>query len=97
VIYQVLLNIVGMVIIILLLLFMQRRFVSFSKRVFTGLGLGIVFGLLLQFMYGSGSEVVKLSVDWFNIMGNGYIKLLQMVVMPLVFISILSAFTKATL
>lgn len=96
-IYQVLLNIVGMVIIILLLLFMQRRFVSFSKRVFTGLGLGIVFGLLLQFMYGSGSEVVKLSVDWFNIMGNGYIKLLQMVVMPLVFISILSAFTKATL
>ncbi len=70
---------------------------SFSKRVFTGLGLGIVFGLLLQFMYGSGSEVVRLSVDWFNIMGNGYIKLLQMVVMPLVFISILSAFTKATL
>ena len=96
-IYQVLLNIVGMVIIILLLLFMQRRFVSFSKRVFTGLGLGIVFGLMLQFMYGSGSEVVKSSVDWFNIMGNGYIKLLQMVVMPLVFISILSAFTKATL
>lgn len=59
--------------------------------------MGIVFGLLLQFVYGSGSEVIKLSVDWFNIAGNGYIKLLQMVVMPLVFISILSAFTKATL
>ncbi|WP_103108003.1 L-cystine transporter [Brevibacillus reuszeri] len=86
-----------MAVIILILLYMQRKFVSFSKRVFTGLGLGIVFGLLLQFMYGSGSEVVRLSVDWFNIMGNGYIKLLQMVVMPLVFISILSAFTKATL
>ncbi|MFP3390755.1 L-cystine transporter [Brevibacillus sp. SIMBA_040] len=86
-----------MAVIILILLYMQRKFVSFSKRVFTGLGLGIVFGLLLQFMYGSGSEVVKLSVDWFNIVGNGYIKLLQMVVMPLVFISILSAFTKATL
>lgn len=96
-IYQVLLNLLGMAVIILILLYMQRKFVSFSKRVFTGLGLGIVFGLLLQFMYGSGSEVVRLSVDWFNIMGNGYIKLLQMVVMPLVFISILSAFTKATL
>lgn len=96
-IYQVLLNLLGMAVIILILLYMQRKFVSFSKRVFAGLGLGIVFGLLLQFMYGAGSEVVRLSVDWFNIMGNGYIKLLQMVVMPLVFISILSAFTKATL
>lgn len=94
---QVLLNILGMVTIISVLFYMQKKFVSFSKRVFTGLGLGIVFGLLLQFVYGSGSEVIKLSVDWFNIAGNGYIKLLQMVVMPLVFISILSAFTKATL
>ncbi|MDF2679565.1 MAG: sodium:dicarboxylate symporter [Brevibacillus sp.] len=95
--FQVLLNILGMLVILSILLYMQKKFVSFSKRVFTGLGLGIVFGLLLQFVYGSGAEVIKLSVDWFNIAGNGYIKLLQMVVMPLVFISILSAFTKATL
>lgn len=94
---QVLLNILGMLIILFILYSMQKRFVSFTKRVFAALGLGILFGLLLQFVYGSGSEVIKLSVDWFNIAGNGYIKLLQMVVMPLVFISILSAFTKATL
>jgi L-cystine uptake protein TcyP (sodium:dicarboxylate symporter family) len=30
-------------------------------------------------------------MQWFNIVGNGYVKLLQMVVMPLVFISILGA------
>lgn len=66
---QVLLNILGMVTIISVLFYMQKKFVSFSKRVFTGLGLGIVFGLLLQFVYGSGSEVIKLSVDWFNIAG----------------------------
>ncbi|MED1873423.1 L-cystine transporter [Brevibacillus borstelensis] len=94
---QVLLNILGMLIILFILYSMQKRFASFTKRVFAALGLGILFGLLLQFVYGSGSEVIKLSVDWFNIAGNGYIKLLQMVVMPLVFISILSAFTKATL
>ncbi|HEE5816795.1 TPA: L-cystine transporter, partial [Acinetobacter baumannii] len=31
---------------------------------------------------------------WFNIVGNGYVKLLQMVVMPLVFVSILGAVAK---
>ncbi|RJS62675.1 L-cystine transporter [Bacillus sp. PK3_68] len=74
---------------------MQKKFVSFSKRVFLGLGVGIVFGLALQFIYGPESEVVTQSIAWFNLAGNGYIKLLQMVVMPLVFVSILSAFTKA--
>ena len=29
---------------------MQRKRVSFSKRVFTGLGLGIVYGLILNFL-----------------------------------------------
>ncbi len=33
-------------------------------------------------------------MQWFNIVGNGYVKLLQMVVMPLVFISILGAVAK---
>ncbi len=33
----------------------------------------------------------KDSVQWFNIVGNGYVQLLQMIVMPLVFASILSA------
>ncbi|KQD23317.1 L-cystine transporter tcyP [Acinetobacter baumannii] len=32
--------------------------------------------------------------SWFNIVGNGYVKLLQMVVMPLVFVSILGAVAK---
>lgn len=60
---QVLLNILGMLIILFILYSMQKRFVSFTKRVFAALGLGILFGLLLQFVYGSGSEVIKLSVD----------------------------------
>lgn len=37
------------------------------------------------------------TADWFNIAGGGYVKLLQMIVMPLVFISILGAFTKLKL
>ncbi|MEH7664721.1 L-cystine transporter [Bacillus velezensis] len=76
---------------------MQKKHVSFSKRVFTALGLGIVFGFALQLIYGPASHVVAQTADWFNIAGGGYVKLLQMIVMPLVFISILGAFTKLKL
>nr|WGD83438.1 cation:dicarboxylase symporter family transporter [Bacillus subtilis] len=74
---------------------MQKNHVSFSKRVFTALGLGIVFGFALQLIYGPTSNIVIQTADWFNIAGGGYVKLLQMVVMPLVFISILGSLYKA--
>ncbi|MFJ5770694.1 L-cystine transporter [Psychrobacillus sp. NPDC093180] len=76
---------------------MQKKHVSFSKRVFTALGLGIALGLALNFIYGATSEVLADSVQWYNLIGTGYVKLLQMIVMPLVFISILGAFTKITI
>ncbi|WP_082713519.1 L-cystine transporter [Sporosarcina koreensis] len=76
---------------------MHRKKVSFSKRVFSGLGLGILFGFILNIAYGADSEVLAESVSWFNIVGTGYVKLLQMIVVPLVFISILGAFTKVTI
>ncbi|WP_243290375.1 L-cystine transporter [Bacillus sp. FJAT-47783] len=93
----VLVNIAIMLLIVLGLFYMQKKHVSFSKRVFTALGIGIIFGIVLQFVYGSASETVSQSVEWFNIIGSGYIKFLQMIVMPLVFISILSAFTKLSI
>jgi uncharacterized protein len=79
------------------LFMMQKKHVSFSKRVFTALGLGIIFGFIIHLIYGTTHEVTTGSIDWFNIVGNGYVKLLQMVVMPLVFISIVAAFTKLKL
>lgn len=90
-------NLAIMLFLIIGFVFLQKKHVSFSKRVFLALGVGIVFGLVLQFIYGPTSKVVAQSVDWFNIVGVGYVKLLQMVVMPLVFISILSAFTRLKL
>lgn len=91
------LNIVGLLVLIGVLYMMHSKKVSFSKRVFTGLGLGIAYGLILQLSYGPTSEVLIASVPWFNLVGVGYVKLLQMIVMPLVFISILAAFTKITI
>ncbi|WP_198769279.1 L-cystine transporter [Fictibacillus halophilus] len=86
-----------MLILLGVLYYMQKKHVSFSKRVFTGLGLGILFGLGLQYGYGADSEVAAKSTDWFNLVGGGYVTFLKMIVVPLVFISILSAFTRLNL
>ncbi|KKK38874.1 sodium:dicarboxylate symporter [Mesobacillus campisalis] len=79
------------------LFFMQKKHVSFSKRVFTALGMGIVLGYLIHLLYGIDSEITTTTMDWYSIFGTGYVRLLQMVVMPLVFISIVGAFTKMKL
>lgn len=95
--FLLLLNIAGLLLLVGILYTMNRKKVSFSKRVFTGLGLGIAYGLILHFAYGTESTVLAESMPWFNLIGTGYVKLLQMIVMPLVFISILGAFTKITI
>lgn len=93
-IFLTILNVVILIGLISLLVVMNKKKVPFSKRVFTGLGLGILYGLALHFTYGATSDILVQSTDWFNIIGSGYVKLLQMVAMPLVFISIVAAFTK---
>ncbi|MEH6948474.1 L-cystine transporter [Bacillus sp. JJ634] len=93
----VLLNVAIMLILILVLFVMQRKHISFTKRVFTGLGIGVIYGFILQYFTEPDSEAMLTTVDWFNLVGSGYVKFLQMIVMPLVFISILSAFTKLKL
>jgi len=97
---ETLLIIINIAIFLLLIFFlfrMQKKHISFSKRVFTALGIGIVFGLAMHLIYGTDSDITKGSLDWLNIVGSGYISLLKMIVMPLVFISIVSAFTKLKL
>ncbi|KEZ48306.1 L-cystine transporter [Metabacillus indicus] len=95
--FLLIVNIAVLLGLIFLLFYMQKKHVSFSKRVFAALGLGIVLGFALQFIYGPENEVLLESIGWYSIVGSGYVKLLQMIVMPLVFISILSAFTKLKL
>ncbi|MFP7493847.1 L-cystine transporter [Terribacillus saccharophilus] len=87
-------NIIVLLALLALLFYMQKKHVSFSKRVLTGLGLGIVFGVALQLIYDPTSDTITMTNDWFGLVGSGYVKLLQMIVMPLVFISIVAAFTR---
>lgn len=85
------LNLAAFVALLLLLSRLGRDSWSLSKKVLVGLVIGVLFGLALQTIYGAQSEVLKTSISWFNIVDNGYVQLLQMIVMPLVFASILSA------
>ncbi|KRG11007.1 L-cystine transporter [Staphylococcus sp. NAM3COL9] len=88
------LNIVIFMAFLIGLYVMAKRHVSFPKRVFSALGVGIIYGIFIHLIYGVDSTITKQTTDWFSIVGDGYIALLQMIVMPLIFISIVSAFTK---
>ncbi|HAR5102411.1 TPA: L-cystine transporter [Staphylococcus aureus] len=92
--FLTLINIIVLVIFIVILHMMARKHISFAKRVFTALRIGIIFGVLLHLIYGTHSNIITSTSDWFNIVGQGYVALLQMIVMPLIFISIVAAFTK---
>lgn len=84
-------NVVVFAALLLLLAQARHKQWSLAKKVLVGLGLGVAFGLALQAIYGADNPVLKESIQWFNVVGNGYVQLLQMIVMPLVFASILSA------
>ncbi|WP_019671994.1 cation:dicarboxylate symporter family transporter [Psychrobacter lutiphocae] len=68
----------------------HRNSNSLSHSVFLGLFLGVAYGLVLS--------VLQINIDeflpWVNIVGNGYVNLLKMIAMPLVFISILAAIAR---
>lgn len=90
-IIYIVVNIAVLAAIIGVLIYMQLKHISFTKRVFTGLGLGIVLGAALQAIYGTGSEVLSQTTEWYNIIGRGYISLLMMIVVPLVMVSIIQS------
>lgn len=72
---------------------MKKQNMSFTTRVLTALGVGLIFGVVLQLIFGFNNPVISKAMSWINLVGNGYVRLLQMIVIPLIFISILSAFT----
>ncbi|OJX47335.1 MAG: L-cystine transporter [Chloroflexi bacterium 44-23] len=69
----------------------QKKHVKFGTRVMWALILGIAFGLILQFVFGATSNAVKLSINWIRLVGNIYIGFLQMIIIPLILVSIVTA------
>lgn len=79
---------------LLVLILLKNRGMNFTPRVFIALGLGVVLGVGIQLVLGRGSDTVTMALDWISIVGQGYIALLKMLVMPLVFVAIVGAFTR---
>jgi len=73
---------------------LQANHVSFTKRVFAGLGLGVLLGAALQAMYDVAGPEIKATNTWLNVIGSGYVQLLQMIIIPLIMVSIIQAILK---
>ncbi|AHG73443.1 Proton glutamate symport protein [Mannheimia sp. USDA-ARS-USMARC-1261] len=89
---MLILNLVVFVAILFLLARIYKSTQKLGQTVFIGLVLGLASGVILQTFYEK--PLIDATLDWINLVGNGYVRLLQMIVMPLVFVSILSAITR---
>ncbi|RDY70584.1 L-cystine transporter [Halobacillus trueperi] len=89
--FFVIVNIALIFALIFVLIRMQQKHVSFSKRVFAGLGLGVLLGMYLQVAFGTDSSITAQTTDWYNIAGRGYVRLLMMIVIPLIMVSIIQS------
>lgn len=87
----VVINIIILLVIIGVLYAMQKKHINFTYRVLSALILGLALGFVLRTIYASNMEVVNQTIVWYNVVGNGYVRLLQMLVIPLIFVSITMA------
>lgn len=87
-------NILIFVGLLYLLNLQQRKSTSLSKTVLFGLILGSLYGLGMQFFYDNNSPVVAQSLEWINGIGEMYVGLLKMIIMPLVLVSMVGSVVK---
>ena len=73
------------------LFYLRRQSLTLSRQVFVGLLLGVAFGFYLQVIYGVGSPVMAETLQWTNMVGDAYVNLLRMIVMPLILITMMAA------
>jgi L-cystine uptake protein TcyP (sodium:dicarboxylate symporter family) len=91
---NIILNLLVALIVFAFMFHQQRKHATFTVRVFTGLGLGVLLGAAVQAIYGAGSPIIAGTNEYIDIVGSGYVKLLQMIIMPLIMVSIISAILK---
>jgi L-cystine uptake protein TcyP (sodium:dicarboxylate symporter family) len=75
-----------------------RGKLGFTARVGLALVIGAVFGIVLQLIFGAGTSTGAgaLIKKWINIVGSLFTKSLQLIIVPLVLVSIINAITKLT-
>ena len=64
---------------------------SLAQRILAGLVAGVLFGLALQFTQADTAASIEGTLLWTNVVGEGYINLLKMIIMPLVLVMMIAA------
>lgn len=64
---------------------------TFNFRVLSALAAGLLFGGAIQLIFGVGNTATAGFAELISLFGKGYIKLLQMIVIPLVFVAMISS------
>ncbi len=83
--------IIGFILLLGILLFLQKKYVKFQYRVLIALGIGILYGILTkQVVEVATLEEAKIEyiLSTFYLVGGGYVKLLKLIIVPLIFVSI---------
>lgn len=82
---------------LLLMLFfkLKKKKKSFNFRVLTALFIGLIFGGIVQIIFGFNSEITQNFVLFTSIFSGIYINLLKLIVIPLIFVSITMAIIDA--
>ncbi|MEQ8952996.1 MAG: cation:dicarboxylase symporter family transporter [Gammaproteobacteria bacterium] len=68
-----------------------RNEIGLSRRVLIGLVAGTLFGFYLQLVFGVGAEVTNQTLQWTNVIGDTYVNLLRMIIIPLVLITMMAS------
>jgi L-cystine uptake protein TcyP (sodium:dicarboxylate symporter family) len=89
----IIINVVVFLLCIAGMIIAQKKKVSFNVLVLVGLAGGIVFGILIHNIFSSPeqAEIVTQSNRWIGLIGDIYLRLIRMMVIPLIFVSIVCA------
>lgn len=88
----ILLHCIALLILLLILISLKFTKWSLSRRTFIALILGAAYGFFLEQKYlSSNPAVIRQLSSYLDIIGIGYVRLLQMTIIPLVLVSIMSA------
>ena len=73
---------------------MEKKKIKFSTRMISAMGIGLVLGLFIQLVAGfpkdpSSIRWIEEVSKWYGLVGNGFMDLLKMLVVPLIFVSII--------
>lgn len=77
--------------IIVLLARLRAPRYSLAQRILAGLVAGVAFGLALQATQSAQPAAIEATLVWTNVVGEGYINLLKMIIMPLVLVMMIAA------